>query len=169
MTARAPLSFDPIDEAGRQWHARWGEAATPMMAVTSLMRVQQLVLGRLNELLAPLELTFARYELLMLLHLSGGGSLPLSKLGVRLQVHPTSVTSLLDRLEKHGHAARTPHPTDRRTTLAAITPHGRQVAEEATALLNGERFGTAPLPADELRALTATLRELRLAAGDFSA
>lgn len=164
-----PLPFDPIEEAGRQWRKHWGApAATPMMAVTSLMRVQQVVLARLNELLTPFALSFSRYEALMLLYLSRRGSLPLGKIGSRLQVHPTSVTSLIDGLEKQGYAARSPHPTDRRATLATITARGREVAEQATAALNGERFGTAPLRAGDLRAMTDVLRELRHAAGDFS-
>src|SRR6516165_4561497 len=107
-----------------------------MMAVTSVMRVQQIWLARLNETLAPFELTFARYEALMLLYLSRAGSLPLGKIGARLQVHPTSVTNLIDGLEKAGYARRMPHPDDRRTTLAMITDSGRGVADAATQVLN---------------------------------
>jgi DNA-binding MarR family transcriptional regulator len=128
-----PLDFDPIEEAGRQWRRHWGQTPVPaMMAVTSVMRVQQIWLARLNETLAPFELTFARYEALMLLYFSRSGALPLGRMGARLQVHPTSVTNLIDGLERHGYAQRTPHPSDRRTTLAEITAQGRSVAEEAT-------------------------------------
>ena len=70
----APLPFDPIDEAARQWAEHW-EGVAPMHAVTSLMRVQQLVLGRLDGVLKPLSLTFARYEALVLLTFSSRGSL----------------------------------------------------------------------------------------------
>jgi len=163
-----PLGFDPIDEAGRQWRKRWGPAPTvPMMAVTSVMRVQQIWLARLNETLAPFELTFARYEALMLLYLSRAGSLPMGKIGTRLQVHPTSVTNLVDGLEKLGYAARRPHPEDRRTTLAGITPRGREVAAAATDALNQSRFGTEPLRSGELRSLTEVLSRARREAGDF--
>jgi DNA-binding MarR family transcriptional regulator len=164
----SPLGFDPIEEAGRQWRKHWGTAPTvPMMAVTSLMRVQQIWLARLNETLAPFELTFARYEALMLLYLSRAGELPMGKIGTRLQVHPTSVTNLIDGLEKLGYAARTPHPEDRRTTLAAITAQGREVASAATVALNESRFGTEPLRPGELRTLTDVLTRARREAGDF--
>jgi DNA-binding MarR family transcriptional regulator len=164
----SPLRFDPIEEAGRQWRKRWGPSATvQMMAVTSVMRVQQIWLARLNETLAPFELTFARYEALMLLYLSRAGSLPMGKIGVRLQVHPTSVTNLIDGLEKLGYAVRTPHPEDRRTTLAAITDRGRDVASAATEALNHGRFGTEPLRPGELRSLTDVLTRARREAGDF--
>ena len=72
-----------------------------MVAVTSMMRVHQILMARLNELLEPFELTFPRYEALMLLYLSSRrGSLPLGKIGERLQVHRTSVTNTIDGLEQ---------------------------------------------------------------------
>jgi DNA-binding MarR family transcriptional regulator len=138
-----------------------------MMAVTSVMRVHQILLARLNEALDPFDLTFARYEALMLLHLSRAGSLPLGKMGVRLQVHPTSVTNLVDGLERLGYATRAPHPSDRRTTLATITGRGREVAEQATDTLNALQFGVAPLKRGELETVTGILERLRSAAGDF--
>jgi DNA-binding MarR family transcriptional regulator len=162
-----PLAFDPIEEAGRQWRARWdADYVAPMMAVTSVMRVQQIWLGRLNEALAPHGLTFARYETLMLLLFSRSGALPLGKIGERLQVHPASVTNLIDGLESAGLVQRTPHPTDRRTTLAAITPAGRALARRATEELHGIRFGIE-LPAADLEAITGILKTARAQAGDF--
>lgn len=163
-----PLPFDPIAEAGRHWEARWGaDSAVPMMAVTSVMRVHQLLLARLNDALEPHGLTFARYEALMLLFFSRTGSLPLGKIGTRLQVHPTSVTNLIDGLERSGLATRSAHPNDRRTTLATITERGREVAAASTQTLNGIEFGTAPLTPKELGAITRIVRGVRLEAGDF--
>jgi DNA-binding MarR family transcriptional regulator len=164
----APLPFDPIAEAGRHWRRRWGSATVaPMTAVTSVMRVHQLLLARLNEALEQYGLTFARYEALMLLFLSRTGSLPLGKIGERLQVHPTSVTNLVDGLERSGLATRSPHPNDRRATLATITATGREVAEAATESLNSIDFGTAPLARKDLDAVTRIFRAMRAGAGDF--
>ncbi len=166
MTARQPLPFDPIDEAARQWAARW-TGVPQMHAVTSLMRVQQLVLARLDGLLKPHGLTFARYEALVLLTFSSRGSLPLGKMGERLQVHPTSVTSIMTRLEAGGLVVRRPHPDDGRAVLAEITPAGREVVERATADLVGADFGLGALQDDDLARLSALLRPMRQAAGDF--
>jgi len=160
------LPFDPIDEAARQWGARW-PGVPAMHAVTSLMRVQQLVLAQLDELLRPHGLTFARYEALVLLTFSREGSLPLGKMGERLQVHPTSVTSIVDRLEAAGHVVRRRHPEDGRTVLAEITDSGRAVVEAATADLVSARFALADVPLDSLRELSDLLRPVRRAAGDF--
>ncbi len=162
------LAFDPISEARRQWEDHWGdEAVPPMVAVTSIMRVEQLLLARLNALLKPWELTFSRYEALMLLYYSRRGSLPLGKMGDRLQVHRASVTNVIDRLEAQGLVRRLQHERDRRAVLAEITPRGRTVAEEATKTLNAERFGTAPLGDAEAQKLFDLLLPMRVEAGDF--
>ena len=160
------LPFDPIDEAARQWARRWG-AVDQMHAVTSLMRVQQLVLAQLDEILKPHGLTFARYEALVLLVFSRAGSLPLGKMGERLQVHPTSVTSIVDRLESAGLVVRRRHPDDGRAVLAEITDAGRQVVERATADLVHADFALGALSRDQLRQVSEVLRPVREAAGDF--
>jgi DNA-binding MarR family transcriptional regulator len=138
-----------------------------MEAVTSIMRVQQILLARCNQALEPFGLTFARYEALMLLSFTREGALPLGKLGARLQVHPASVTNLIDGLEQQGYARREPHPTDRRTTLAVITAEGRSHAEAATEAMHAVRFGIEGLGTRELEELTALLRRVRVAEGDF--
>jgi DNA-binding MarR family transcriptional regulator len=164
-----PLRIDPIAEARRHWSERWGEEpARPMEAITSIMRAQQILLARLNELLGPLGLTFPRYEALMLLSFTRAGTLPLGKVGERLQVHRTSVTNIIDKLEADGLVRRVPHEVDRRTTLAEITDAGREVAGRATELLNADAFGLAALGEDEQERLTELLRTLRLEAGDFA-
>lgn len=163
-----PLSFDPIAEARRQWTANWGDGAVaPMAAVTSIMRAHQILLARLNELLAPWDLTFSRYEALMLLSYSRAGELPLGKMGDRLQVHRASVTNVVDRLVEQGLVERVSHDSDRRTVLARITTAGRRVAREATQRLNAERFATEPLGDEQCELLFELLRGMREHAGDF--
>jgi DNA-binding MarR family transcriptional regulator len=162
------LPFDPIVEARRQWAAHgWADVADGMAAVTSLMRAHQIVLSRVEDVLRPFRLTFARYEVLMLLRFSSAGALPLSRIGDRLQVHPASVTNAIDRLEQQGLVRRLPHPRDRRATLAELTEAGRALAAEATERLNAEVFADPGLGPDGVRQLVETITELRRNAGDF--
>jgi DNA-binding MarR family transcriptional regulator len=164
-----PLPFDPVAEARRHWSEHgWAEAAPGMAAVTSVMRAQQIYLQRVDEVLRPLSLTFARYELLMLLHFSRRGSMPLGKLSVRLQVHPTSVTNAVDRLEAQGLIRRLPHDSDRRATLAEILPEGREVALRATKELNQQVFTQVGLSERDAATLFGLLRKLRQGTGDFA-
>jgi DNA-binding MarR family transcriptional regulator len=166
MLRTMSLPFDPIDEAARQWGERW-DGVPAMHAVTSLMRVQQLVIGQLDALLKPHGLTFARYEALVLLVFSSRGALPLGKMGERLQVHPTSVTSIARRLEGAGHIVRKPHPDDGRAVLAEITPAGRAVVEAATKDLVESGFALNAMAESDLVALSELLRPVRQQAGDF--
>jgi DNA-binding MarR family transcriptional regulator len=163
------LRIDPIAEARRHWTERWGEEpARPMAAVTSIMRAQQVLMARLNDLLREFGLTFPRYEALMLLSFTRAGALPLGKIGERLQVHRTSVTNIVDKLEADGLVRRVPHADDRRATLAEITDAGRATAARATTALNAAAFGIDALGNDEQEAVTALLRALRVDAGDFA-
>jgi DNA-binding MarR family transcriptional regulator len=164
-----PLRSDPIAEARRQWEQRWPEAPTAAMtAVTSIMRAQQVLLAQLNDALRPFGLTFARYEALMLLLFSRRGGLPLGKVGERLQVHRTSVTNIVDKLEADGLVRRVPHEEDRRATLAEITDEGRRVARAATEAMHAVTFGMGALSETEQGQIAEILRGLRVAAGDFA-
>src|SRR4051812_18298364 len=162
------LSFDPVAEARKNWAKHWGDDPVPSMsAVTSIMRVQQILLARLNDELKPFDLTFPRYEALMLLFYSRRGALPLGKMGDRLQVHRTSVTNITAGLKRPGCVPGDPPGRARRTTRAAITAQGRETAAAATAVLNAMHFGTDPLRPPELDAITKTLETLRAAADGF--
>ncbi|MGC9667625.1 MarR family transcriptional regulator [Planosporangium sp. 12N6] len=168
MPAPDRLPMDPIAEARRQWIAHgWVDAADGMAAVTSLMRAQQIALARVESVLRRHGVTFARYEVLMLLYFSRAGSLPMAKIGERLQVHPTSVTNAVDRLESAGLVRRTAHPTDRRATLVELLDNGRELAMKATEELNAEVFSTPGISPTGVGSLIAVLTEMRRGAGDF--
>ncbi|WP_293781319.1 MarR family winged helix-turn-helix transcriptional regulator [uncultured Aeromicrobium sp.] len=161
----APLDFDPIERAGELWEERIGDA-TAMRLVTSLMRAQQLVLARLESALRPFGITFARYEVLRLLSFSRSGSLPLSRIGERLMVHPTSVTNAIDRLVAQGLVSREIDEADRRRVLASLTPEGEKVLDAATEALVDLGFGVDALTPAQQREAYALLRVLR--SGDWS-
>jgi DNA-binding MarR family transcriptional regulator len=162
-----PLSFDPIDEARRQWDAHGWEASSAMVATTSIMRAHQIVQRAVDEALAPFDLTFARYEALVLISFSRAGELPLGKMGDRLMVHPASVTNAIDRLERQGLVVRKRSATDRRTVLAVITDDGRRVVDEATAALARVEYGAGALSETRRRELYEIIRDLRQSEGDF--
>lgn len=154
------------------WETNWPDeddrVYASMRAVTSIMRAQQILIAELDARLRPYGVTFSRYEALVLLSYSREGSLPLSKVGERLQVHATSVTNVIDRLEAAGLVRREPNPRDGRGTLAVITPEGRDVVAKATAELNAARFGLDALDTPDLSRIFELLRRLRVEAGDFT-
>jgi DNA-binding MarR family transcriptional regulator len=160
------LPFDPIARAAQTWESRIGESKA-MAAVTTIMRVQQILLAQLDALLRPHGLTFARYEALVLLSFSRDGALPMRLIGERLMVHPTSVTNTIDRLERQHFVVRKPNPRDGRGTLAEITTDGREVMQRATADLMQAEFGMGGYSDAQLEDMFGLLRSLRVTAGDF--
>lgn len=140
-----------------------------MAAVTSVMRVQQVLIAEIERVLRPFGLTFASYEALRLLAFTRRGELPMGKIGERLMVHPASVTNTVDRLETRGLVRRRPASDDRRRILAGLTPEGRELVEAATTALNDADFALGAIDADGAAAISAQFRTVRLAAGDFDA
>lgn len=164
----SPLPWDPIAEAHRQWREHgWTDAADGMAAVTSVMRTQQLMLSHVQAVLKPLNLSFARYEMLRLLTFTRDGAMPMASASARLQVHPTSVTNTVDRLERDGMVERTAHPNDGRAIVVRVTDAGRAVAEEATTLLNEQFFAAPGLASEDVADLVRILAKFRRDAGDF--
>ena len=161
------MTRDPISEAHRQWVAHgWPGAADGMAMVTSVVRAHQLLMERIDAVLRPRDLTFARYEVLRLLSFTREAAMPMSRLGSLLQVHPTSVTNAVDRLVAQGYVDRVRGEADKRVVRAVLTDAGREAVEEATAALNAEVFEVPGLPAGDVRDLTGRLTAIRAGLGD---
>ena len=159
-------SNDPILAAGANWR-KHGWDGPYFAAALSVLRVEELIRQANDKALRPHHLTHARHEALALLYFSRNGEMPLGKLSQRLLVHPTSVTSTVDTLERLGLAKRVAHPTDRRATLARITPKGRRAIEQSCEAIAGAQHGLQVLDRAELAALFRILAKVRAAAGDI--
>lgn len=161
---------DLIELARRNWVERgWEASADGMAFVTSVVRVHQVMMARIDGMLRPHGLSFARFEVLRLLAFSRRGEMPIGKVGERLQVHPASVTNVVHRLVSDGHAARRPNPDDGRSVIVSITPTGRKLVERCTEMLNAEIFEIVPISKAAQRDAFDVLREVRGAFGDFDA
>ena len=91
--------------------------------------VRRLHRGR-NEALAPLGLSRAQARVV---HLLADGPLRMAAIAERLAVVPRTVTDLVDGVEAAGLVTRRPDPGDRRSTLVALTPAGRQLLDRMDA------------------------------------
>lgn len=80
-------------------------------------RIYTGVLGRAR-------LTFPQYALLVLL--AHDGRMCMTDASHKLHLSKPAVTNLVDRLEKNRYLRRVPCPGDRRSTLLAIRPEGRE-------------------------------------------
>ncbi len=136
-------------------------------AASALVRSAGMATARIDHILRGFGLTFARYEVLLLLSWTRSGSMPLGKVRDRLLIHQAAVTNLVDRLEADGLVRRVPHIRDRRTTLAEITSQGRKVVIPATRQIAAQlRLGISDEQAEEVFAL---VQKLRRSAGEIGA
>ncbi len=161
------MSPDPVETFVEDWRAAgWGEDL-PMAATASIMRAQRTLLVRNEATLRSFDLTFPRYELLVLLLFRPGNAVAMSRLSDWLMVHPTSVTNTVDRLEDRALVRRVRHPRDRRALVVELTDEGRDTARRVVKALVDEGFGVRGLTDDELRSLVSLLRKVRVGAGEF--
>jgi DNA-binding MarR family transcriptional regulator len=100
-------------------------------------------------------------EMVALGHLAEQGELSPSAIGVLLDLSSGGATALVQRLERSGHVTRHPHPTDRRSTLIALSPETARRLDEANAPLNeGIEAMAASLSEPEQTAVEGTLTQL---------
>ncbi|WP_345472258.1 MarR family transcriptional regulator [Glutamicibacter ectropisis] len=164
----SPLPRDPIAQAREQWISHgWTAQADSMAAITAVMRTASIFLQRADAILKPHGLTFARFEVLALLGFSKRGSLPMSQASDLLQVHATSLTNSVDRLESTGLVRRVAHPTDGRTRLLELTSEGQKVLDLARNDLNESLFAQSNLSGHDATELFEILARFRKASGDF--
>ena len=157
---------DPVEWVPQHW-AQVGLAdPDKFAAMAALLRSHQMVVAALEAELKGPELTLTGYLVLVTLLMSRGETRPLGQLSKHLMVHPTSVTLVIDQLEKRGLVKRSPHPSDRRIVLAKLTASGRRLTTKASKAIAAADFGLGGLDLDEARALTDTLRQVRQKLGD---
>jgi len=129
-------------------------------ALLALQRATHATLQVLAAELVDLDLTAS--EINALANLADGRGRTVSELGAAVGIRPTTLTSVLDRLERRGHISRGSRPGDRRVVLIELTASGQATAgtiREAIAALEARALATLPDTAlagfrDALDALT---------------
>ena len=135
-------------------------AESSWSALLALQRATHATLQVLAAELVDLDLTAS--EINALANLADGRGRTVSELGAAVGIRPTTLTSVLDRLERRGHISRGARPGDRRVVLVELTASGRVAAgtiREAIAALEARALATLPATAlagfrDALDALT---------------
>jgi MarR family transcriptional regulator, organic hydroperoxide resistance regulator len=128
-------------------------------ALLALQRATHATLQVLAAELAELDLTAA--EINVLANLADGQDRTVSALGASVGSRPSTLTSVLDRLERRGHITRGPRAGDRRVVLIALTSSGQLAATRIRqAITDLEDRALGPLPEDAVTSLRAALDAL---------
>jgi MarR family transcriptional regulator, organic hydroperoxide resistance regulator len=116
----------------------------PLIAVWQ--QITHRLLAALDDALADLDLTAA--EINALACFAGRDAVSVRELVEATAQRPSTLTGVLDRLERRGLVGRSANPADRRSVLVRLTPGGRAHAERVA--LAYEELEQR-LPAAELR------------------
>jgi DNA-binding MarR family transcriptional regulator len=158
---------DPVQWSREQWVVNDQPAPDQFTAMVAILRTHQAMCASIDSTLRTHDLTRTGYLLMTTLQLSRKGTRPLGQLSKHLMVHPTTVTLALDQLEKRKLLRRRPHPTDRRTILATLTPAGRELLDKVTKSLADTDYGLTGIDNALSGRVVDVLREVREHIGDI--
>jgi MarR family transcriptional regulator, organic hydroperoxide resistance regulator len=138
------------------------KSETDLSGWSALLALQRAAHATLQVLAAELvDLDLTASEINALANLADGRGRTVSELGAAVGARPTTLTSVLDRLERRGHITRGARPGDRRAVLIELTPAGRRTAATIRQAVAGlEHRALGGLPADVITALRAGLQAL---------
>lgn len=132
---------------------------TDESALLALQRATHVTLHRLAAELVDLDLTAS--EINALANLADGRGRTVSQLAAAVGSRPTTLTSVLDRLERRGHVTRGTLAGDRRSVLVELTGTGRVAADTIRATIAGlENRALGELSATAVAGFHEVLRAL---------
>lgn len=128
--------------------------------VGNLVKLMHVVQDLYAETSRPLGLTPQQAHLLCVLLAGPRGMTDLSRI---LSIERSSLTSMVDRLERRSLVARNAHPTDRRACQIALTPDGHKLADQAhTAFTDRVEAMTTVLSPTARKALATAITQITL-------
>ncbi|HLK72699.1 MAG TPA: MarR family transcriptional regulator [Streptosporangiaceae bacterium] len=129
LEAKRDPSFEPVRVPGDFGQEFPGADGSATEVVLNLTLAGTVTINRVEELLAQYGLVLKAFNVLAVV--SGAGE-PLTPTAItaRTFVGKTTVTSVLDALERRQLVRRYPHPSSRRSVLVETTTAGRQACDE---------------------------------------
>ena len=110
-----------------------GRTDAPPSVLLALQRATHTTLQEIAKALVDLDLTSS--EINALANLEGTHDRTVSQLGASMGIRPTTLTSVLDRLERRGHITRANRAGDRRAVVIGLTASGRATASSINRVL----------------------------------
>ena len=93
--------------------------------------------------------------------ISTNGSLSPGELSKKMYLHPSTITGVVDRLEKKGYVVRDRGQEDRRVVKVQLTPKGRKLVKKAPNPIQGKMvYGLRKLEKEKLDSIYDALQKL---------
>jgi MarR family transcriptional regulator, organic hydroperoxide resistance regulator len=93
--------------------------------------------------------------------IAANGSLSLGELSQRMYLHPSTISGVVDRLEKKKYVQRDRAKEDRRVVQVRLTPLGRNLSRKAPNPIQGKMvYGLGKLKRDQLNSIYESLQRL---------
>lgn len=100
-------------------------------------------------------------QLWVLKTISLNGNLALGDLGKRMYLHPSTITGLIDVMERKGYVARVRDREDRRVVKVQLTAKGKRLAEKAPNPAQGKMiYGLKKLKNEELNLIYNSVQKM---------
>ena len=161
LRAKRDPSFEPVrvpDNFGQEFPE--GDASATELTL-NLSLAGTMTINRVEELLAQYGLVLKSFNVLAVVSGADGPLTP-TAITERTFIGKTTVTSVLDALERRGLVRRLPHPTNRRSVLIEVTASGaRDCAEIIRRLHALEAQWLADMPEPDRQALLRLLGEAK--------
>jgi MarR family transcriptional regulator, organic hydroperoxide resistance regulator len=127
--------------------------------IAALQQATHVTLHALGVTLAHLDLTSSEQNVLAVL--ADGSRRSVGELATATGTRPTTLTSVLDRLERRRLLGREVDPADRRSFLITVTPAGRHAASSVrAAVIELEQHALASLTPAQVAGFRAVTRAL---------
>ena len=93
--------------------------------------------------------------------ISHNGTLSQTELSEKMYLHPSTITGVVDRLERKGYVIRDRNHIDRRVVRVQLTPEGKALVKKAPNPIQGKMiYGLRNLRKEELNSICTSLQKL---------
>jgi len=136
---------------------------TPDIAISEIMQSLRRIFKAIQDYSHKVseEFGITGPQLWALKTISQNESLSLSDLGKRMYLHPSTITGVIDRLEKKRYVARIRDQVDRRVIYVQLTAEGKRLAKRAPNPAQGKMiYGLKNLKRRELNLVYDSVQKL---------
>jgi DNA-binding MarR family transcriptional regulator len=135
-SAAIQIPQDHVDALLKRFPREFEPTSTQMLF--ALRAIAQRINDRATEWLAPLGLTATKFNYLAVIYARRDTGLSLNEISELVHTANATVTSMVNSLVRDELVERVAHPSDGRSAVVILTPHGKKLFERAFRVHHGK-------------------------------